>query len=357
MRINFVLPPNGNHPIGGFKIVFQYANQLAQNGNDISITFLNSLYPEKRPKYVNLLLRSGRSFFKRNLNTSRMTWFNLDKRIKLYFNVIYVNEMPESDVIVATAVQTAKYINGIDEKFGKKYYFIQNYETWAYPKNEVNDTFSLPYTKIVISKWLYGIVKKFTNDKVYVVPNFVDPNIFYLSKDLKKRKNVISMLYHTLPEKNVKFGLSVLENLKLKIPDLRVNLFGVFEKPGNLPSYVDYYQKPSQEELCNKIYGESKVYLLPSLLEGWGLTCMEAMSSGAVLVSSDIGGVADYTLDGINSFLVKPNDLQMFSEKIEKLLKDDDLRLKMANSAIKINEDFSINKSTFLLEKIFNLER
>ena len=84
---------------------------------------------------------------------------------------------------------------------------------------------------------------------------------------------------------------------------------------------------------------------------------MEAMASGAVLVSSDIGGVADYTSDGKNSFLVKPNDLRTFSNKIERLLRNDNLRLKMANSATKINEDFSIKKSTSLLEKIFNLER
>jgi len=357
VKINFVLPPNGDHPVGGFKIVFQYANQLVKNGNDVSITFLNSLYPEKHSKFVNLLLRTERSVLKKNLDNTQITWFNLDKRIKLFFNVIYNNEIPKSDVIVATAVQTAKYINGMDEKFGRKYYFIQNYETWAYSEDEVNDTFSLPYTKVVISKWLYGIVKEFTNDEVYVVPNFIDPDIFYLSKNIKDRKNVVSMLYHTLPEKNVEFGLSVLKNLKSKIPDLKVNLFGVFEKPDNLPEYIDYYEKPTQKELCNKIYGESKVYLLPSLLEGWGLTCMEAMASGAVLVSSDIGGVADYTSDGKNSFLVKPNDLRTFSNKIERLLRNDNLRLKMANSATKINEDFSIKKSTSLLEKIFNLER
>lgn len=351
MRINFVLPPNGDHPIGGFKIVFQYANQLVKNGNDVSISFLNSLYPERRSNFREYISKYKNQLFGNNDN--KITWFKLDDRIHLYFNVILKKEIPKADVVVATAVQTANYVDKLDVMFGRKFYFIQNYETWAYPKEFVNNTFALSMTKIVISKWLNDLVSKYSKNKVYVVPNFINEDIFYLSQKIDDRKNIISMMYHTLPEKNVSFGFEVLKQVKYRIPDLEVRLFGVFDKPNHLPDYVKYYKSPSQKTLRDRIYGESKVYLLPSLLEGWGLTGTEAMASGAILVASDIGGVEDYTINGRNSFLVQSNNLDYFVDIIVKLIESEGLRRKLANNAIKDIKKFNIDESTKLLLKIF----
>lgn len=357
MKINFILPENANRPVGGFKIVFQYANKLVDLGYDVSISFLNNLYPERTNKLKVKLARSVKKLLGINSQSRRITWFNLDPRVKLFYNIIGENELPVSDVVIATAVQTAKFLSNVDSRFGRKYYFIQNYETWAYPKEEVNDTFRLPFQKIVIAQWLYDIVVRETNDNVFLVPNFLNKKVYYLANDIRKRKNDIAILYHTLPEKNVQFGMDVLDKVKGVIPDLHVRMFGIFEKPGNLPKYYTYYKQPSQNQLRDEIYGKSKIYILPSLLEGWCLTGMEAMASGSVLIASDIGGVADYTQNNRNAILVKPNDLELFVSSIIDVLKNDKRQIRIANQGVNDIKKFNIDTSTKMLLNVLKNEK
>jgi len=352
MKINFILPPNGNHPVGGFKIVFQYANQLARLGHDVHLSFLNDLYPEKKTK-----LRVFLSFVKKKLfrigRESEITWFNLDKRISLHFNVMFERELPKADIIIATAAQTAVWIKGISDTYGDKFYFIQGYETWAYPEARLVETFKNSIAKIVVAKWLYDIVIKYSK-KVYVIPNFLDDSVYYKHQDLNNRGNTISMLFHEEPQKNTEFGLAVLAIVKKKIPDLEVKLFGVFDEPKDLPDYVAYYKSPSQVKLRDEIYGTSKVYLLPSLSEGWGLTGMEAMKSGAVLISSRINGILEYACSEKNAVLINPNDLVAFVNETVSILQNEDLRLRLATTAINDISRYSVSNSTDTLLKVLS---
>lgn len=357
MKINFILPENGNRPIGGFKVVFQYANKLVELGNEVSICFLNNLYPERTYKVNAVMKRGIKRVIKPNSASRRIDWFQLDERVHVHYNVIFKSEVPVADIVVATAVQTVDFVMLLNKKKGRKYYFIQNYETWAYEKDKVNSTFSLPMTKIVIANWLHEIVSRYTDDYIYIVPNFLDPEVFKLTKPLEGRSNIVSLLNHDLPEKNTKFGLSVLDQVHKEVPDLKVNLFGVYSEPQSLPKYITYFHKPSQKVLRDEIYNQSKVYVLPSLLEGWGLTGMEAMTGGAVLVASDIGGVREYTQNTIDSFLLEPNNQQKFVDRIIMLLNDDGKRIKVAKAGIQHANQFNINASTELLLKSFRDER
>lgn len=357
LKINFILPENGNRPIGGFKVVFQYANKLLELGHEVSICFLNNLYPEEVSTPFEVIKRAAKRIVKPNSASRNIDWFSLNENVKVYYNCIFPFEIPSSDVVVATAVQSVDFVMKLGRQKGRKYYFIQNYETWAYDEEKVNKTFSLPLTKIVIANWLYDVVTKYTDDYVYIVPNFLNPKIFKQTNSLEKRNNVVSLLNHELPEKNTSFGLSVLSEVHKSIPNLKVNLFGVYPEPDKLPEYVNYFYKPSQDTLRDKIYNQSKVYLLPSLLEGWGLTGMEAMIGGAVLVASDIGGVREYTYNKIDSFLIEPNNKQKFANQIINLLTNDSERISIAKLGIEHVERFNIETSTGLLLDAFTNER
>ena len=51
MRISFVLPCSGRYPIGGFRIVYEYANRLADRGHQVSIVHF-AAFPELMPTKV-----------------------------------------------------------------------------------------------------------------------------------------------------------------------------------------------------------------------------------------------------------------------------------------------------------------
>jgi len=68
---------------------------------------------------------------------------------------------------------------------------------------------------------------------------------------------------------------------------------------------------------------ETDIFLLPTKLEGFGLTIVEAMLSGAVPVVSRLQGITDSIVDdGVTGFLVEPDDVSGFSSAIIQLVQN-----------------------------------
>ena len=44
LRFHFILPFSGRKPVGGFKVVYEYANELVRRGHEVQITHAAGLY-------------------------------------------------------------------------------------------------------------------------------------------------------------------------------------------------------------------------------------------------------------------------------------------------------------------------
>jgi glycosyltransferase involved in cell wall biosynthesis len=77
------------------------------------------------------------------------------------------------------------------------------------------------------------------------------------------------------------------------------------------------------------------VYVLPSSeTEGWGMVVSEAMADGCAVVASTAAGASMVLIeDGINGMLSDPGDAIALSAKLEKLIRDPDLRRRMGHAA------------------------
>jgi len=62
------------------------------------------------------------------------------------------------------------------------------------------------------------------------------------------------------------------------------------------------------------------VFCSPSPYETFGRTVVEAMASGIPVVTVDSGAVSEYILDGVNGYLVPPNDIEGLADGIHKAL-------------------------------------
>ncbi|MFH1836928.1 MAG: glycosyltransferase family 4 protein [Candidatus Omnitrophota bacterium] len=89
------------------------------------------------------------------------------------------------------------------------------------------------------------------------------------------------------------------------------------------------------------------IFCLPSILEGLGLSLMEAMASGKACVASDIGGISELIIDGKDGILVPTRDPSSLAKGISRLLEDEVLRKTLgAKAREKAIENFSIVEST-----------
>jgi glycosyltransferase involved in cell wall biosynthesis len=87
--------------------------------------------------------------------------------------------------------------------------------------------------------------------------------------------------------------------------------------------------------LGKKSYEETAIYyraadllLHPARYEGYGLTALESLAAGTPVVASDIGGIKDAVVDGVDGFLVA-RDAKAIAERVIYLLEDDNLREEM----------------------------
>jgi glycosyltransferase involved in cell wall biosynthesis len=94
-----------------------------------------------------------------------------------------------------------------------------------------------------------------------------------------------------------------------------------------------------------KIYQDSWVLVLPSIWEeGLGMVMVEAGLMGRAVIGSQLGGIADFVVDGKNGFLVPPGDIEKLATAIINILESRTRAAEMGNHnsvmAHKYLEDF-----------------
>ena len=344
MHIVFLLPGHAKKPIGGHKIVYQYANMFIDDGYKVSIVYGASGLFEKdkfKDKYKSILRYV---YFKVTGEFKPYHWFNLNKKVNLYFNWdLKQNNVPKADKYICTSVETSYRLNKFNDNIDK-FYFIQDYENWKWGKEKVIESWKFKLNKIVISSWLKELVNK-TEEKAILVENGFDFNIFNLDKPIsEKENNKVIMLFHTAAHKGVQNGFNALEIVKQKFPNLQVTLFGTFPKPIDLPTWYEYYQSPDKDKL-RALYNDAAIFVGSSIEEGWGLTLGESMQCGCAVACTDNKGYGAMAIHDKTALVSRVGDIEMLATNISKLIEDDNLRFHIANNGNLHIKNFTVESA------------
>lgn len=81
------------------------------------------------------------------------------------------------------------------------------------------------------------------------------------------------------------------------------------------------------------LYQAADVAVVPSHFEALGLSALEALACGTPVVASAVGGLLDFMQDDVNGALCPPGDPSAIAEKLGRLLRDADLRRRLAMHA------------------------
>jgi glycosyltransferase involved in cell wall biosynthesis len=101
---------------------------------------------------------------------------------------------------------------------------------------------------------------------------------------------------------------------------------------------------------------QSHIFAFPSYYrEGLPKSLIEACAVGRPIVTTDSIGCKDCVIDGYNGFLVPIRDSQTLAEKLELLINDKQLRIRMGINSRKMAErDFSIDNVVRMHLEIYN---
>ncbi|WP_028043144.1 glycosyltransferase [Candidatus Stoquefichus massiliensis] len=162
--------------------------------------------------------------------------------------------------------------------------------------------------------------------------------------ELSNRKNhstIIKAIF-LLNNKRVKYLIvgrgNELDNLKKLINDLSMQ-----DQVFLLGFRTDVVQ------LCNC----SDLFAFPSKREGLGLAAIEAMATGLPILTSNINGINDYSINGITGFKYSPEDIEGFSNGIKNLEESKELMNSMKVNCVNISKNYSIDLVNEIMEKLY----
>ena len=96
------------------------------------------------------------------------------------------------------------------------------------------------------------------------------------------------------------------------------------------------------------------IFLLPSKYEGLPISLLEAMAAGCVPVISATGSVPTVVEDGVNGFLINPDQISEIVEKLKILLSDEsDLKWLSRNARSTVSERFDIDSYVEKLDGVY----
>jgi phosphatidylinositol alpha 1,6-mannosyltransferase len=135
----------------------------------------------------------------------------------------------------------------------------------------------------------------------------------------EKRVDLLIEAFGKLKSKNPNYSLIIvgdgpadvvnhLKNLAESIPDIHFTGFLLGDTKANVLASFD-------------------VFCSPSPYETFGLTVVEAMASGVPIVTVDSGAVSEYIINGVNGYLVPPNDVEGLAKCLENVLLKDNTEL------------------------------
>lgn len=347
MKINFILPaPKGS---GGINVIMKYA-ELFSRENKVTVYYPICPYYLKNDgiinKFIYCLTRTCINFFRYKKNK-----INDNLLVKPVFKIDNCF-IKNADAIIATAWPTAYSVNKLNTNKGKKFYFIQDFEIWD-NKEKGLESYLLPLEKIVISKWINIQLKENLDIGPFpIIYNGIDyEGQLKNNVNFNKKINFL-MLNHKLEKKGVNNGIKVFEKVKKLYPKSSLRMFGLCSGE-NLPEYVEYIQNPQKEEII-KLYAETDIFIFPSIEEGWGLTPLEAMACGSVVVGTNTGFVLDLGINKKNMMISEINDVDAMVSNIKYLLNDYNKYFRIRQNGFELANSLKWKKSYKKFNKIIS---
>ena len=166
-------------------------------------------------------------------------------------------------------------------------------------------------------------------------------------------------------QKNIEMMIEVLVEVKKTIPNIHLVIMGigvVSPNTDNVKRLIKEYGLESnttliewiQRERVFHIVSQSKLYISTARYEGLPYAIIESLSLSKSIVATNCDGNRDLIKDGENGFLLKPNDVNLMSDKIIELIQDDTKRHEFEKKSLQIfNQEFNLNKNIKNLEEIY----
>lgn len=162
---------------------------------------------------------------------------------------------------------------------------------------------------------------------------------------------VIGVVAQLIERKGHAYLLQVLPELLKDFPNIKVLFFGKGKYREVLEQQIaklGLQETVQFTGFCHDmpaLFGCIDLLVHPALMEGLGVSLLQASQQGAPIVASAVGGIPEAVEDGVNGLLVPPGDTESLQAAIEELLQSSELRQQMGEKGKQLMIDkFSVQQ-------------
>jgi glycosyltransferase involved in cell wall biosynthesis len=146
------------------------------------------------------------------------------------------------------------------------------------------------------------------------------------------------------------------------VPDAELVIAGTGDAKDGLAAYARELGVSSRvsfegfvdERRKAALMASSWVFAMPSEMEGWGLTIIEANACGTPAVGFPVPGVGEAIVDGVSGLLVE--DADSLAPVIVRVLHDERLRAELSRGAVMRAGEFSWDRATDVILESLRVE-
>jgi len=209
---------------------------------------------------------------------------------------------------------------------------------------------------LAVSHWQAGVLSKYfslSDEKVSVIGNGLQPNLFSPELQLKNRKPIL--LYSLPPDRGMGSLLEVFPRIRSIVPEAELHLYSQTSLYGESDEYdqdrfcdlleiartmegVRLLRPIPQRELAQKM-SEAMLYVYPAHVnETFCISLLEAQAAGTVPISTEIAAISERIENTVDGFLLKGNPWEshyqkLFIKRTTQVLLSQSMREMMAQNA------------------------
>ena len=356
-----------------------FSGDITRNGGTERVTTLIANELQKNEKYNISII----SLTERNDDI----YFNLDKSIphyKLYDKVVsglfhfmgYTKRLKNIirenniDLLIDIDGIIDMYSVPIRKKTGVKIISWEHFNVYHHP-----------------NPWLRKVVRKYAVPRVDAIVTLTEEDKGYYEKEFNI-KCPIQSIYNPViwkqetheydinskillsagrltNQKGFDISIEVAKNVMTKNPDWKWIILGegedrqLLEKKIQEYGLVEQVLLPGNKNNIEDYYMKSSMFVMTSRYEGLPMTLLETKPYKLPIVSFKCKtGPSELVRDGINGYLIKENDIEGMSTKINELINDSNKRIDFSENALLDTEKFKldsiIKQWETLIDKIVN---
>lgn len=377
LSLAFLLGPTGRIRTGGAACALEYAKRFQQLGHDVSIsTWPRFLWPEEHPFpdldfEVDIFFDSAptKEYLPYHLlNRTPRDFIGEYQFFAAYMNLL-TPAIPKCDLIIANNWDSI--LPAWQSKQGKPVHFPQHYDEVFYSLDATpeigfqgnplikllcRNSFQFPIYRIANSSWLSAEFARRFDEQVPFVNHGINCSMFQLRPKKSLADGVLRVVTYSRPEKWKGFpeAVAAMQEAKARFGErLEWHVYGFENKalPPDNPWAPYFFHGKLGHETLSKLYAESDVVLCPSWYESFPLPPIEAMACGTAVITTPYG-TEDYAMQGKTALVVPPRVTSAMADAIEQVLRDADLRGRLAANGRKMAESLTWDRAVKAREQL-----